>query len=82
MYTVAKGTIVGEDMSEDHEEVTAEYPGEFKSKDKDESKRVTEGTLEDENESVAERKIREIMINKVSEENVEVAERERNRRNK
>jgi hypothetical protein len=44
MYTVAKGTMVGEDMSEDHEEVTAEYPGEFESKAKDESKRVTEET--------------------------------------
>jgi hypothetical protein len=41
MYTVAKGTIVGEDMEEDHKVVTAEYPGEVESEDKERSKRVT-----------------------------------------
>jgi hypothetical protein len=63
-------------MSDDNEEVTAEYPGEVKSKAKDESKRVTEETLEDENKRAADRKLSEIMINKVSEENVEVSEKD------
>jgi hypothetical protein len=76
MYTVAKGTKVGEDMSENREEVTAEYPGEVKSKDKDESKRVTEENLEDEIKSVAERQLGEIKRNKVSEENVDVSEKD------
>jgi hypothetical protein len=73
MYTVAKGTIVREDVSENHKDVTAEYPGEVKSKDIDEDKRVTEKTLGDKIKSVAERKLRGIKSNEVSEENAEVS---------
>jgi hypothetical protein len=78
MYTVAKGTIAGEDVEEDHKVVTAEYPGEVESEDKDRSKRVTEEVLEDDNKRVAESKLREIKRNKVSDKNVEiVSERDR-----